>query len=187
MAKKYVNIGPFGPFIFDDGKSSAVNTDGDIEANNIVTSGLTANVRLVSSDANKKLAEVNDLTNFIDGDSHINVTDDSDGTVTIETQNLIEINNITDTDSPYDVSVSAYRSVVIVDASTNAVTVNLPPAANWSGQTIIVKKTDNVNNVTIQADGTETIDGSNTQTISTQYGSYMLISDGTDIHIMATQ
>lgn len=187
MAKKYVRVGAFGPFIYDDVSQEAIDTDGNIKANNVLTDGLTTNVRLVASNASKLLEEVNDLTPYIGGGTYITVTDDGDGTVTIEVQNLLEINLIDDTDSPYDISVSALRSIVIVDASTNAVTVNLPAATNWAGQTIVVKKTDNVNNITIQADGTETIDGSNTQTLSTQYDAMAIVSDGTDIHIIGTQ
>jgi len=181
MAIKTVRLGSFGPFRFDDTTYSGVETDGDVKANNLVTAGLSANTRIVVSDANKQLSEIDDLTQWIAGGNQIQITDDGDGTISIQVKNLIEINNITGSNSPYDISISAYRSMVIVDASANAVTVNLPPAANWAGQTIIVKKTDNVNNVTIQANGTENIDGSNSDSITGQYGSATYISDGTDI------
>jgi len=181
MAEKFVNIGPFGPFIYDDIIDKGVETDGDVKASGVQTTGLTTNIRLILSDANQKVAEVNNLTQFISGSNQINVADDGDGTITITAKNLIEINDIVGGDSPYDISITAYRSMVIVNASANAVTVNLPPAANWAGQTIIVKKTDNVNNVTIQADGTETIDDNNTDQLVGQYSSATYVSDGTNV------
>lgn len=187
MAKKFVNIGPFGPFIYDDSNNSGVKTDGTIEAANIINSGLSANIRLVFSDGNKKLVEVNDLTPFISGGSHIDVTDDGDGSVTLSIKNHLEVDVISGADSPYDISVTALRSIVIIDASANAVTANLPLAANWAGQTIVVKKTDNVNNVTIQANGTETIDGASSKTLTGQYDAITLVSDGVEVWIIHTQ
>lgn len=91
---------------------------------------------------------------------------------------------IDNTDSPYTVLLNANHNVVIVDASGGAVTVALPPVANWTDQFIIVKKTDATNNITISPDGSETIDGSADHVLNTQYDFVMLFSDGSNIHIV---
>lgn len=84
-------------------------------------------------------------------------------------------------DTPYSASVG---EDVIVDASGGDVTVNLPAASGNSGQTILVKKTDSsVNTVTIDGNGTETIDGNLTLVISNQYDSYELVSDGSGWYV----
>lgn len=93
---------------------------------------------------------------------------------------------ITDADSPYTATIVAPRNIILADASSGAITVNLPPAADWDGLLITVKKLDASNNVTIDGDGAETIDGSTTLVLSTQYDSVTLLSDGTDIHVMST-
>ena len=85
MAEKEVYIGSVGPFLYDDSEQDAgVKTNGAIEAQNVKVQGLSANVRLVASNADKETEEVNDLTQYIGGNSPIEVEDDSDGTVTIK-------------------------------------------------------------------------------------------------------
>jgi hypothetical protein len=74
--------------------------------------------------------------------------------------------------------------VVLVDATGGAVTMTLPPAANkWQ---LVVKRTSAANNVVVDANASETIDGALTKTITTQYGFLRLASDGTGVNIIAT-
>ena len=80
--------------------------------------------------------------------------------------------------SAYTVTVNDH--VILGDASGGAITITLPPAA--TGKFIFhIKKIDATGNaVTIDGDGSETIDGATTQTITTQYNSIMLVSDLTE-------
>lgn len=71
-------------------------------------------------------------------------------------------------------------NVIIVDATSGAVTISLPLSASATGHIFYVKKKDpTANAVIIQANGSELIDGSNTLTTTTQYESFTLVTDGT--------
>lgn len=85
------------------------------------------------------------------------------------------------------IKTSAYTAAigecVRVDTSAGAVTINLPTAVGNAGHVIVVKKVEAgvTNNITIDGAGTETIDGSLTNTItasSEPRGSRRLLSDG---------
>lgn len=73
--------------------------------------------------------------------------------------------------------------VVLVDATAGAVTLTLPAANTMLGRVVTVKKLDAVNNVVLDGAGAETIDGAATQTLTTQYGSLRVVSDGTAWHV----
>ena len=66
--------------------------------------------------------------------------------------------------------------------ATGTVTVTLPTAQVQAGRSLyIVDKSDaSANNITIATEGSETVDGSATGTINTQYGHLHLVSDGTN-------
>lgn len=69
--------------------------------------------------------------------------------------------------------------LLLVDATTGAVTVNLPAAASAEGALIVVKKTDaSANAVTIDANASETIDGAATQALAAQYDALTVACDG---------
>ncbi len=69
--------------------------------------------------------------------------------------------------------------IVLVDASSGAVTITLPSPS--SGAKVRVKKTDaSTNIVTVSPSATETIDGSSSHSISKQYETYEYVSDGTN-------
>jgi len=76
------------------------------------------------------------------------------------------------------------ETVILVNAVSNPITINLPPALDSLERVFYVKKTDNVNNVTIDGDGAETIDGQPTAILSTQYQCLTMISDGTQWFII---
>jgi hypothetical protein len=82
------------------------------------------------------------------------------------------------------VAITSANDVVIVDATAAPATVNLPTAASVVGLQLDIKKVDATNNVTVQANGAETIDGSNTATLTSQYESITIVSDGTEWHIL---
>lgn len=71
------------------------------------------------------------------------------------------------------------------DCSSNNITINLPTAAGNTGLTYIIKKIDATGNtVVIDGSGSETIDGSTTVTITSQYTSQTIISNGTNWDIV---
>lgn len=75
--------------------------------------------------------------------------------------------------------------VVLADSSAGAYTVGLYTAVGNSGKTIRIKKTDtSVNLVTVDPNSTETIDGSTTLKLSTQYESITLVSNGTNWNLI---
>ncbi len=85
----------------------------------------------------------------------------------------------TATGATYTADVTNY--FIKVDATSNNVTVELPPAASVFGRQYVIKRIDNSGNtVTIDPDGTETIDGATTYTLPAQYDSATIISDGTE-------
>jgi hypothetical protein len=87
------------------------------------------------------------------------------------------------TSSSYDAGTES-ETVILADASSNPITVNLPPALDNLERVFYVKKIDNVNNVTIDGDGSETIDGQPTAILSTQYQCLTLISNGSQWFII---
>lgn len=75
--------------------------------------------------------------------------------------------------------------LVFVDASSGAVTVTLPPADDVGSWRISIKKTDSsVNAVTVDADGSETIDGATTVSLPNQYDSVTISSFNSEWHIL---
>jgi len=77
-------------------------------------------------------------------------------------------------DPKYDVMEVAYTA-------TSAVTVPLPPAFNMVGRIIYIKDTGAnaaTNNITLDADGTDLIDGAGTYIIDTDNGCAGVYSDG---------
>lgn len=93
-------------------------------------------------------------------------------------RNFTDIDN---TDSPY--TALAADATILVDCSGGAVTVNLPAVASSSKRVIVVKDASgdsNSNNITIDGNASETIDGSTTLTLSTNYASTTLFCNGTE-------
>lgn len=70
---------------------------------------------------------------------------------------------------------------VRVDTAGGAVTVTLPTATTCTGRVYVIKRISaGVNNVTINTTSSQTIDGSTTRTLITQYASITVISNGTN-------
>jgi hypothetical protein len=81
--------------------------------------------------------------------------------------------------------VVATDHVMLVDASAGAVTVSLLPASEWGDNPITVKKLDGgTNSVKVVAQSGETIDGTRTRSIATQYTVLRLASNGFSWHII---
>lgn len=70
--------------------------------------------------------------------------------------------------------------IIVCDASSAAITVNLPAAADSAGFVYYIKKVDSSSNtVTIDGNGSETIDDSASQIITSQYDCITVVCDGT--------
>lgn len=78
--------------------------------------------------------------------------------------------------------------LVLADATAGAFTVTLPTASGISGRIITVMKTDSsVNIVTIDGNASETINGSLTELLGSQYDSIRLVSNGTNWLIISSK
>lgn len=74
---------------------------------------------------------------------------------------------------------TANDDVIECNATSGAFTITLPAAASSTGQRLYIKKTDaSANAVTIDGNGSETIDGATTKALSSQYASYTIICNG---------
>ena len=68
-----------------------------------------------------------------------------------------------------------------VDATSGAITVTLPVATNCGGRQVAIKKIDSsVNSVTIARASTDTIEGSASMALASQWDKQTLISNGVD-------
>jgi hypothetical protein len=83
-------------------------------------------------------------------------------------------------------TLSATDFSTVCNNITGAVTMTLPTAAGIAGRVYILKKTSAAgNNVTVAGyNGTETIDGATTYTITNQYSYLMIQSNGTNWYIL---
>lgn len=80
------------------------------------------------------------------------------------------------------VAVSANDQVILYTGTGGAVTVNLPAASALAGKTLIVKDAGGdatANNITVDGNLAETIDGAATQAITANYGVMRLYCNGT--------
>jgi hypothetical protein len=92
---------------------------------------------------------------------------------------------ITDTATSYTALADDY--LIRVTSTAAARTITLPTAASIAGRVYEIKDASGgaaTNNITINADGTETIDGELTQAIISNYGSIKIVSDGTNWSIV---
>jgi len=79
-----------------------------------------------------------------------------------------------------NVSPTVTNQLLVGNAAGGQVYVSLPAAVNVSGKVYCIKKVDStINAVTIDADGSETIDGDLTIDITGQYDALTVVSNGT--------
>jgi hypothetical protein len=87
-------------------------------------------------------------------------------------------------------TVSATDSVVAVDTTSGAVTVTLPPAADYTGQAIRIVKTGGAGLLTVTRSGSDTITPSSGSRTSVQFpaathGEMLLVSSGTSWQVVS--
>jgi hypothetical protein len=76
-------------------------------------------------------------------------------------------------------------NVLLANCAGGAILFSLPAAASATGQVFFFKKIDaTANAMTIQANGSEVIDGSNTQSTTVQYESFTMVTDGAAWYIL---
>jgi len=74
---------------------------------------------------------------------------------------------------------------ILANATSGAITIDLPTAAILPGRIFVFKRMNSgANNVVIDPAATETIDGAATYTLSAQWASVMIISNGTNWFII---
>lgn len=94
-----------------------------------------------------------------------------------------EIYNIGTTSVNYTLRLEDHT--LLVDATGGVRTITLPPALEAKHQIYMIKKVDvSGNAVTVDGDGSETIDGVTTKPLAAQYNYIVVQSDGTSWHIV---
>jgi hypothetical protein len=84
-------------------------------------------------------------------------------------------------------AVQAEDHTLLVNATSAAVTISLPPVSSKRYPYLVLKKTDSTTNaVTIDANGSETIDGATTATLSVQYATIVLHADSSAWRVVAS-
>ena len=82
-------------------------------------------------------------------------------------------------------TLDANNEVCLCDTTSGVLTLNLPAAASYTGRVYQVKKTSaDANTVVIDGNASETIDGGLTATLTTQYESITIVSDGSNWFII---
>jgi len=84
----------------------------------------------------------------------------------------------------FAVSATEFNYTYLIDASSAAVTINLPAASNvYNGFTVRFKAIDVTNTITIDGNSTETIDGNETTTIQSANDVLQITCDGSNWQI----
>ena len=86
--------------------------------------------------------------------------------------------------TPYSAAFVTGYPVLLVNATSASVTVNLPTAVGNSAAYSIKKTDSSTNTVIIDGSGSETIDGGTTATLVKQYESITIVSDNANWHII---
>ncbi len=95
------------------------------------------------------------------------------------TPNIVTVTTITS-----DTTITTSFVVVLCDASGGNITTTLLTAVGNSGRWFVIKKIDSsANTVIIDSNGSETIDGGLTATLTSQFESINIVSDGSNWHI----
>lgn len=183
MAQKLIYIGDIGPFIYDDAVTpKAISVQGRIESDTAPT-GSNDVLRLADVGAGGVAAPIDaqylvlaldgDLTNerSLTVDGNLELSDGGAGAAaTLKIGSLVSIDN---TDSPY--TVGATTLTVLADTTSGDITINLPSSILNKHLHIVNTGTGTV---TVDANGSEEISGSVTQSLS-QYEALHLVGDGT--------
>ena len=82
-------------------------------------------------------------------------------------------------------TLTGYQTLIMVNASSGGITITLPAAASHTDRVYIIKKIDSSGNVvTIDANGSETIDGETKIELTLQYQYVTIVCDGDEWFII---
>ena len=100
--------------------------------------------------------------------------------VTMHTTNVRTVTPAVDTViKTEDYTMTALNSLVLCDATSASLTITLPTAVGIAGKYYTIKKIDiTTNTVTVDGNGSETIDGETTQIIQQKNVSITVVSNG---------
>lgn len=93
-----------------------------------------------------------------------------------------EYKNYTSIDNDYTILDS--DDIIFIDTETKSVSVEMPSANGLGGKEFVIKKITGNNQVTINASGSQTIDGNNTVLINYNYESIKLVSNNNNWFIV---
>ncbi len=120
------------------------------------------------------------ITNFTQLDRFGNYTQAGTAKTTV---NGFHVSIATKTNTDY--TLTANDDVVLFSTGGTTRTATLPAASTVTGKIYHIKKIDaGVGLVTIDGNGSETIDGDVTPDITAQYESFMIVSDGSNWHVI---
>jgi len=153
-----------------------VNVTGAVKTNSINENYLTTSV------AGDGLAGGNGTALSVNvDDSSIVITSD---TLEVPDSGITELKRYRTVDSSLVDTNTISSDVNLVSAAGGNVLVNLPAPPISAGRLLYVKKTDSsANTVTIDQNGSETIDGGASYVLYNQFESVTLICDGTNWHV----
>lgn len=121
---------------------------------------------------------------WLDGSYKLIVKDSSGNTIRTEDNltSLAEATGVSAKSANYTVTAQDYGKLIYVDTTTGDITITLPAAATvGSGYQVMIGKSDSsTNDVIVDGNAAETINGTATQTIGIQYGINNFMSDGTN-------
>ena len=109
------------------------------------------------------------------------VTVDANGVLHKTAATDVPASNSAFTSVAANYTASTSDEVIFVDASSGHVTITLPTASGNTGKKYRIKKFEaSANNVILDGDGAETIDGSTTQTTNVPWTGWVIISNGSN-------
>lgn len=104
----------------------------------------------------------------------VSLTVDAKGRLTAATSSNNPITTVST-----NTTLTSANFTVLVDATAGPWTITLPAASTVTGHRFNIKKIDAIANVVIDGNGAETIDGAATQTLSVQWATLRIQSNGT--------
>jgi hypothetical protein len=136
----------------------------------------TADIFQIQNNSGTELVTVDDEGNVGINSASPNAKLTVDGSMSLPIESISATDTLDDT-----------NHTVLVNASGGSRTVNLPAASGSTGKIFIIKKTDSSsNNVVIDPNASETIDGSSTFTFNAQYRAVTIQCDGSNWHIISS-
>ncbi len=160
-------------------------TFGDAAADTLTVTGLTT----VSSDQKIQFRDTG-LYIHSPADGKLKISADGSGTDDITLSGTVVVGGgvaLAHISKDTNYTTTADNCIVSVDSTGGAVTITLGSASVATGKIVVIKDAGgsaNSNNITIDTEGSETIDGSASTSITSDYGVVRLYSDGTNWFII---